>query len=292
MGNGMPRRTSSDYRTELQELDGEDRLRAAARIMHDSPDLDLVRTAISILGAEESPTWRDDLIAKFAWCEAQPIRRDGGGYIRAALVRALRPISDPSDAALFQQAMSAYEIDGAMELCGDLRAVGLLAMNDIDPDLAANWAARLMLDPQVTFSGDPATTAIKLLASHANLAPVFGMVSWGQARNDVLAEGLRNLTELHADLLPMLVDRYIENEDEQIILGLFDLLLGHATRDRWAAEIERWFRTTTVMDLYGIVAVQVVASRSEVLITMLQQLRDLEVDGMRRQMLNEALALV
>lgn len=287
----MPRRTSHDDRVELQHLEGEARLLAAVRIMHQSHDLDVVRTAIGLLGEAESPAWRDELIGKYTWCEEQPVRRDGGGYIRAAIVRALRPVSDPSDSALFQRAMNSYEIDGAMELCGDLRAVGLLAMNDIDPDLAANWAARLMLDPQVTFSGDPATTAIRLLASHANLAPIFGMVSWGSGRADVLAEGLRNLTELHADLLPMLVDRYFDNEDEQIILGLFDLLLGHATRDMWCEEIERWFRTTTVMDLYGIVAMQVVASRSEALITMLRGLREIEVDPLRRGMLDQALSL-
>ena len=287
----MHKRSSRDNRAELQHLQGEDRLQAAVRIMHEGRDLDLVRTAIGILGEAESPALRDDLIAKYQWCHAQAVRRDGGGYIRAAIVRALRPVSDPADGALFQLAMSTYEIDGAMELCGDLRAVGLLAMNDIDPELAANWAARLMLDPQVTFSGDPATTAIRLLASHGNLAPIFGMVSWGTGRSDVLAEGLRNLTDLHADLLPLLIERYGESEDEQVILGLFELLLGHATRDTWRKWMETWFRTTTVMDLYGIVAMQVVGSRSEVLITMLQELREMESDRLRLQMLDQALLL-
>ena len=118
------------------------------------------------------------------------------------------------------------------------------------------------------------------------------MVSWGTGRNDVLAEGLRNLTDLHADLLPLLVERYGDSDDEQVILGLFELLLGHASRDTWRDWIDGWFRTTTVMDLYGIVAIQVVASRSEVLITMLRKLRETEVDGLRRQMLDQALALV
>lgn len=288
----MARQSAREQRDELTCLQGDDRRQAAVRIMHESRDLDLVRTAIGIIGEAEPPDFRADLIEKYQWCEAQPIRRDGGGYIRAALVRALRPVSDPSDTVLFQQAMSSYEIDNSLELCGDLRAVGLLAINDIDPGLAATWAARLMLDPQMTFSGDPANTAIRLLASHANLAPIFGMVSWGSARSDVLAEGLRNLTEIHADLLPMLVERYIDNEDEQIILGLFDLLLGHVTRDAWADHMEQWFRTTTVMDLYGIVAMQLVASRSEALITMLRTLREVELDVLRRGMLDQALALV
>lgn len=277
---------------DLQVLQGDAWRQAAARIMHEGRDLDTVRRAIGLIGEAEDPAFRDDLQRKFNWCHEQPTKRDGGGYIRAAVVRAIRPISDPGDATMFQHAMSSYEIDGSMELNGDLRAAGMLAMNDIDPDLAANWAARLMLDPQMTFSGDPANTAIRLLASHGNLAPIFGMVSWGKNRTDVLAEGLRNLAELHDDLLPILVERYIENEDDQIILGLFDLLLEHRTRDSWTARIEQWFRTTTVMDLYGIVAIQLIASRSESLITMLRNLRKTETDGMRTKMLDDALALV
>lgn len=288
----MAKQTVREQFEQLPNLHGEEWRRAVARIMHDARDLDSVRRAIGMIGEAEDPAFRTDLTQKYEWCDSQPERRDGGGYIRAAIVRAIRPISDPSDVGMFQRAMSSYEIDGAMELNGDLRAAGLLAMNDINPDLAANWAARLVLDPQMTFSGDPANTAIRLLASHGNLAPIFGLVSWGEARTDVLAEGLRNLVEIQDELMPILVDRYLDNDDEQIILGLFDLLLAHRSRDSWASEIERWFRSTTVMDLYGIVAIQLVASRSEPLITMLRNLRETEVDAMRKSMLDQALELV
>lgn len=288
----MAKQSAREQFNDLPHLQGDEWRRAVARIMHEGRDLDTVRRAIGMIGDAEDPAFRDELKQKYDWCDAQPEKRDGGGYIRAAIVRALRPISDPTDVDLFQRAMSSYEIDGAMELDGDLRAAGLLAMNDIDPDLAANWAARLVLDPQMTFSGDPANTAIRLLASHGNLAPIFGLVSWGEARTDVLAEGLRNLVELQNELLPILVDRYLDNDDEQIILGLFDLLLAHRSRDSWTSAIEHWFRTTTVMDLYGIVAIQMVASRSEPLITMLRNLRELEIDAMRVSMLDQALELV
>lgn len=288
----MAKQSAREQFNDLPHLQGDEWRRAVARIMHEGRDLDTVRRAIGMIGDTEDPAFRGDLKQKYDWCDSQPEKRDGGGYIRAAIVRALRPISDPTDVDLFQRAMSSYEIDGAMELDGDLRAAGLLAMNDIDPDLAANWAARLVLDPQMTFSGDPANTAIRLLASHGNLAPIFGLVSWGESRTDVLAEGLRNLVELQVELLPILVDRYLDNDDEQIILGLFDLLLAHRSRDSWTSEIEHWFRTTTVMDLYGIVAIQVVASRSEPLITMLRNLREFEIDAMRVSMLDQALELV
>lgn len=285
------RQSIREIRDQLESLTGEERRNSAVKTMHASRDLEIVRYVIDALSGEESPALRDDFLQKYAWCQAQPHRRDGGGFIRAALVRALKPVSSPEDSALFQQAILTYEMDGPTEVCGDLRASGLVALNDIDPDLAANYAARFLPDPQFTFSGEPISTAIRLLSSHGNLAPIFGTVSWGMGRSDVIAEGLRNLTEIQDDLLPILVDRYIDNEDEQIILGLFELLLGHRTRDSWASTIEQWFRSTTVMDLYGIVAIQVVGSRSEVLITMLRDLRSNEFDRMRQGMLDQALAL-
>lgn len=283
--------TPREQRAQIERLQGDERIEATIQAMTTSRDLEVVRFAIDLLGEEEQPQLRDDLLRKYAWCQAQPHRRDGGGFIRAAIIRAVRPVSSPEDTSLFQQATLTYEMDGPTEVCGDLRSVGLLALNDLDPDLAANYAARFLLDPQFTFSGEPITTAIRLLASHGNLAPIFGVVSWGMTRSDVIAEGLRNLTELHDNLLPLLVDRYLANEDEQIILGLFELLLGHRTRDTWAVTIETWFRTTTVMDLYGIVAIQVVGSRSEMLINMLRSIRNEELDRLRQELLDQALAL-
>lgn len=285
------RQSIREVRDQIAKLEGQDRIDSVVIMLHSSRDLEIVRYVIDVIREEESLALRADLLKKYDWCQAQPHRRDGGGFIRAAILRALSPISSPEDSALMQQAILTYEMDGPTEVCGDLRAAGLLALNDLDPDLAANYSARFLLDPQFTFSGEPITTAIKLLASHGNLAPIFGAVSWGVGRSDVIAEGLRNLSDIQDDLLPILIERYIDSEDEQIILGLFELLLGHRTRDTWVSTIEGWFRTTTVMDLYGIVAIQVVGSRSEDLINMLRELRNSEFDRMRQGMLDQALAL-
>ncbi len=75
----------------------------------------------------------------------------------------------------------------------------------------------------------------------------------------MIAEGLRSLIELQDDLMPVL--------------------------------IEHWFRSATVMDLYGIAAIQIVVLRSEPLIWMLWNIRNQEFDHMRQEMLDQALAL-
>lgn len=290
MANSL-RQSVREIRDHIESLSGQERLNSALETMNSSRDLEIVRYVIDVLREEESSALRVAFLQKYEWCQSQPRRRDGGGFIRATLIRALKPISAPEDTALFQKAILTYEMDGPTEVCGDLRASGLLALNDLDPELAANYSARFLLDPQFTFSGEPITTAMRLLASHGNLAPIFAAVSWGLGRSDVIAEGLRNLVELQDDILPILIERYINSEDEQIILGLFELLLGHRTRDQWSETIEQWFRTTTVMDLYGIVAIQVVGSRSEALIAMLRDVRSGEFDHMRQGMLDQALTL-
>jgi hypothetical protein len=282
---------------QLRELkdaadDPEAQLSTALKIMKTSRHLDAVRTAIGIIGNTQDSAHRDALYEKYAWCEAQGARGDTSGYIREAIVKALHPIIQPGDLPLLQQALTTYQMDGAYEVCAGLRAAALIAANEIDPGFAALFGARFLTDPLNSFSGEPASTAIRVLAAQQNLAPIFGLVSWGNAVGETIGEGLRNLVDLPASLLPLIVDQYRESEDEQIVLGLWDLLLGHPTRDEWVEEMSRFFRTTTLMDLYGIIAIQVVASRSETLIMALRDLASDEHDPLRRQLLDQALELV
>jgi len=250
-----------------------------------------VRTAIRIVGDARDPDCRPALHEKFAWCEVKPVERDSGAYLREAIVKALQPIISPEDLPLLQRGLVTYQKDGMYEVCAGLRAASLIALNDVDPELASLYAARFLTDPDNSFSGEPATTAIRVLAAQQNLAPIFGLVSWGTSDGETIGEGLRQLTDLPASLLPLLIDRYRESENEHVVLGLWDLLLGHPTRDQWVAELLRFFRTTTLMDLYGIMAIQVVASRSGPMIEAMRELRATEFDRLRQQLLDQALEL-
>jgi hypothetical protein len=259
--------------------------------MTTSRHFDVVRTAIRVIGDAREPACRPALHEKFAWCDSKPVERDSGAYLREAIVKALQPIISPEDLLLLQRGLVTYQKDGMYEVCAGLRAASLIALNDVDPELASLYAARFLTDPDNSFSGEPATTAIRVLAAQQNLAPIFGLVSWGKGDGETIGEGLRHLIDLPASLLPLLIDRYRESENEQIVLGLFDLLLGHPTRDQWVSEVMTFFRTTTLMDLYGVIAIQVVASRSGPMIDALRELRSTEFDGLRQQLLDQALEL-
>lgn len=264
----------------------------AKELVAGSRDLEVIRPALAVLGQANDPSLRPVLHEKYVWCETQPVRRDSSGFIRAGIVKALTPIIHTDDQPILLRALTTYQMQGLYELCAELRAAALIALNDLDPDLAAYHAARLLGDPLTSFSGQPALTAVHLLGAQQNFAPLFALAVWRAGRADVIAECLRQLTTTPAELMPLLIERYREEENEEIMLGYFDLLLGRADSAAWAEEIDSFLRATTLLDLYGLVVTQIVASRNEPLIARLQILAADESDPAKRPLLDHALTLL
>lgn len=278
---------------ELEALAGDPTAQVAwaTQLMEASRQLEVVRTALRVVEEAADPALRPALYAKYEWCERTPSTRDSSGFIRASIVRALRPIIRPDDLPLLQRALTTYQMQGLYELCAELRAAALVAANELDPGFAALFAARFLTDPLTSFSGEPARTAIQILTAQQQLAPVFALASWGNAHGEVVGEALRSLTGLPESLVPLLIERHRESEDEQVLLGLFDLLLGHPARAAWRDEIAAFLRTTALLDLYGIVAMQIVASRDEGLIGLLREVSSTERDRDKARLLGHALEL-
>jgi hypothetical protein len=277
---------------ELREAaDPAERRRIAVALVERSRDLEVVRAALATLAAEPDPGLRSLLHEKFAWCETSPVKRDSSGFIRASILRALQPIVQPVDEPLLLRALATYQIQGRYELCAELRAAALLAMDDLDAEVAMLFAARFLTDPLTSFSGEPALTAIRLLAARKRLEPVFALASWEQESGQVLGEALRGLVDLRAELVDLLVDRYLASDDPQVTIGLFDLLLGHRDRERWHDTILRYLVSANDLDVYGIVVTSIVASRDEHLIRSLRAIAGDERDETKRQLLDHALEL-
>lgn len=269
----------------------DERRRLAIDLVQRSRDLEVLRAALAVLAEEREPELRPMLHEKYAWCESVPGKRDSSGFIRADIVRALHPILQPADDDILRRAMTTYQMQGMYELCAELRAAGLRAMNDLDPDTAALFAARFLNDPLTSFSGEPALTAVRVLAAQQRLEPVFALASWGGGSPQVAAEALRNLVDLRAELVDLLVEQHLQTEDDQLTLGLFDLLLGHASRSRWYDVILRYIATTDDLDMYGILVTAIVASRDQHLIGALKALATDERHPSRREQLEHALEL-
>lgn len=271
----------------------------AVSYVQESKDLEVLRPALGILQAQGDPALRPVLHEKYAWCEQAPERHDSGGFIRAAIIRALQPIINDDDLPLLQRALLSYGWAGMYEVCAEVRAAALNALADLDPDLSTFYAARFLRDPHNSNSGEPALSAVRLLAAQGQLAPLFGYAAfpptpgdtpaWLQGTSEITAEALRNLLHLPASLVPLLIKEYVKSEDEQILLGLYDLLLAHPARAQWRHVIEDFLRTTRLMDLYALVVTQIVATRDEDLIAMLKELAAAETDRIRYELLQNAL---
>ncbi len=267
----------------------------AIRLVETSRHLEIVRAALLVLQHAEDPSLHPLLHATYDRYDGAPERSDSGGIIRAATIRALRPIVHPDDEPLLHRALRTYQMLGLYELCAELRTAGLLALNDLDPDLAALYAARFLTDPRNSNAGEPALSAIRLLAAQQNLGPVLSVASWDTVASfsggngEIIGEALRNLTGLPVSMMPLLIERHRKSEDEQVLLGLYDLLLAHPARAAWHDEIVDFLRTTPLLDLYGLVATQIVVTRDEALIGALRDLAATEREPRRAQLLAHAL---
>lgn len=263
----------------------------AVDLVERSHDLEVLRAALAVLAGEQDPTLRPMLHRKYAWCESSPTRRDWSGFIRAGIVRALHPIVSLDDEALLIRAMTTYQMQGMYELCAELRTAALLTMNDLDPGTAALFAARFLTDPLTSFSGEPAVTAMRVLAIQQRLEPVFALASWQEGSGQVVGEALRTLVDLRPELVDLLIERHRDVEDPQVQIGLLDLLLNHRERPRWHDTILERVVTASDLDVYQISVTSVVASRDEHLIRVLRSLVDDERDVRRRDILQHALEL-
>lgn len=294
----MPRRTTSrstssrdNIRADLArfddlQFDPDAQFALALEYVDRSANLEVLRRALSIIQAAADPEARPVLHRAFSRGDA---RSDSGGFVRAAIVRALRPIVHPDDLPLLEQGLRTYQRVGLYDTSGELRGASLLALNDLEPDLAALYAARFLTDPENGNSGEPALTSLRILAAQQNLAPIFAFAYWRQGSPDLNGEALRLLVDLPESLVRQLVAIYRDGEDEQELLGLYDLLLAHSARARFRGEIEHFLRTTGLLDLYGLVAMQVVVTRDPDLISLLRELEATERDSLRRSLLQQAL---
>ena len=250
-----------------------------------------IATAVGTLGDSADPRIRQVIGQKYAALNAQPRRRDSGCFQRTALVRALRGRATTDDVALIETALWTVEIIGRFDAATDLRAAALVTLNDVEGRLAGFHAVRLLSDAH-EMSGEPAVTAAKLLALREQLLPLYGLVSSRGGTPEVQAECLRGLTTLPVSLVTRLLQQYHDERDSTIVLGLFDLLLGHASRAEFAGFIASFLDRTQSIDLYRFVVNSIVASRDPALSALLRRPDGPGENSPKGKVLREALALV
>jgi len=253
-----------------------------------------LQAALAVLQRNPQPDARNGLLAVYAHVDADGPRRDPGGYLRRALLNALRPIALPADTALLLRAVTTSERmpPSFEDEAVTLRSTALVILNQVDDGLAAFHAARLLEDPNTDkMSGEPALTAARVLASQENLLPLYAyaMRDGSPVWPEVVGECLRSLTAIPVSLLPGIVERHGQSGSTIILVGLCDLLIGHSEGPQQADLLRDLLATARDEDLTRYLALALLTSRDEQLLQLTLEAAQLETRPTHIAALCEAL---
>lgn len=223
------------------------------------PDRELTQSILRVLIQNPEPDARPLLLQLYERYAANGVTFDPGGYVRAAILSALRPGLEPTDRELLTVAVNTYEFPPPQfaEETAPLRGTALVALNEIDDIVARFHAARLLADEYTDrMSGEPALSAARVLGTQGEALLLYHYAVQPETATlpEVLSEALRHLTDLPQPLLAGLIERHGESTHEVVLAGLFDLLLRHETpldkRTQSRDFISEFMRTTKQYDAY------------------------------------------
>jgi hypothetical protein len=261
----------------------------------------VLQAALQVLAEFPDPATRPLLLERYAAYDEDGVTRDPGGYVRAAILRTLRHVVQPGDIALLERGATTYEFlpPGRSEETWLLRSAALVALDEVDAELASYHAVRLLSDQYTSkMSGEPAVTAVRVLAAHAHFLPLYDYATRyplapAEARRpDVLAECLKALVSVPRSVLLELVELFRESQEEIVLVGLFDLIVGHRDGASCADVLGAFLRTTRHYHAYHYLATLIATSRRPNLLALLLSSAADERDPRKVGHLVEALSLV
>ncbi len=257
---------------------------------------DILLAALQALVKAPMPAARAPILQTFAYFAADGRKRDGGAFMRRAALDALRPVALPADVPLLLQAVNTYEFlpPGFKEDAILLRAGALLILNELDDTLAGYQATRLLVDGYSNpMSGEPALTAVRVLASQAQPLPLYlvAMQANDAALPEVVSECLRSLTAAPAALIPGILARRGQSESNIIRIGLCDLLIAHGAGPQELDYLADTLVSAQGLDTYRYLVIAMLTSRRPALIATVLHAARLETRGNRIGVLLEAFEL-
>lgn len=261
---------------------------AALALLARARTADEIRGAVA--AAAPGPELREALLARYDQLAAAP-KKDASALLRAELLIALRPLVLPADGDRLARAILTYEFGTLSENASRLRGAAVLALAEVDADLADVYATHLLGDGYTeSMSGEPALTALQYLASRQALLPIYLYALSGSARQELLATALRSLAGLPAPLVLRLAESLLTSQDDIALVGLFDLIVAHDEPAAFAGFVNAFARDTQRLDVLAFAAAEIVAHRREPLIAALLEARSFSSDRQRRAVLDEALS--
>jgi hypothetical protein len=258
----------------------DEQVRYALEILERERGKQVVSEALTVLTQRSIPQARPILLRLYVYYDEAGVKRDAGGDLRTALLGALLSIADTRDQTLAERAITTYEfLPPTREECaGGLRAAGLVLLHNLDPVLASYHATRLLVDEYTSrMSGEPAVSAVRLLASQGQLLPLYSyLFAQHRSHSEVEAECLRHLAKAPLSIVEAVLSFYRtptsigtgipvprhETRDDVVLLGLFDLVLAFPTNSVCLSFLEAFLRETQHDEVYHSVLVTIIATHA------------------------------
>lgn len=288
----------TNYLGELRNLTADPTAQAAyaATLLAPSHPREVLAGALNVLIKRPTPEARAPLVALYDHLNANGPKRDAGAFLRSAIIDALRPIALPFDSPLLARAARTVERMPPFfrDEAAGLRAAALIALNEVDESLAGYHAVRLLIDEHTDqMSGQPAITAVRVLASQEQLLPLYLLAVQRApiAQADVVSECLRNLTSLPPSLLDELIEVRNESSGSTVLVGLYDLLIHHRAGPQALSFLEAELVRLKDQDLYRYLLIALLSARQPQLNELVLRSGQLENDRRKVAILLESLPL-
>jgi hypothetical protein len=173
--------------------------------------------------------------------------------------------------------------------------MAIVALAELDDEVARFHATRLLADEHTDpMSGEPALTAVRVLATLEALLPLYYYVMQPPAQGlpELLSECLRGLTALPPSLVPAIVERHGASPSDIVLAGLFDLLLGHEQRPLARDYLLDFLRASHRHAAYHYLAALIAATSKAHLLPDLLDIARYEQNRARLEILVEVLAVL
>lgn len=146
---------------------------------------------------------RAALRARFDDLAENGTRFDQGCELRVEIVKVLREIAEAEDRGLAERGARTIQLQppARVDVAQALRGQCLLLLDHLDPERAGFYAVELLQDPHTSaFNGEPAVTAIQVLAARGDILPIWAIARRPGQPPDVLAQAFASLRQAPADL--------------------------------------------------------------------------------------------
>lgn len=196
-------------------------------------------------------------------------------------LRLLTSIGNPADLDLYQRGVSTYEVQPFLgEVAHNLRAVSLVGLALVDSSLGSVYATKLLseIDSTSVYNGEPAVTAVNLLARQGQTLPIYqylllgGLDALEAGLNEVVGRALESLGgDFPANLYAPLVELFLPRDRALVSMGIVSHIVENRVVSLYPA-VEQIITGTRHHELHHYAVVLLAAARDEALTAMLYRL--------------------